>query len=262
MTPWAELARAAMPDGGELTLRHCGGIFEIRCNGWELMSNRAHRSEEAMARLACAGRAGAPRVLIGGLGMGFSLCAALDALPGTARVVVAELVPDIIEWNRGPLAALAGRPLDDARVSVHCGDVADLLGADGRFDAILLDIDNGPAAQVYRRTPLVYQRSGLASARRSLAAGGVLAVWSADRSEAFESVLAACGFTWRGIEVSVRGDNNGPWHTIYMAANPNEVPAKTYLAMGMAHRQSGPSERGPPYGSTWPPHRAPTTGRK
>jgi spermidine synthase len=223
--PWTELAHAPMPDGGELTLRRCGDIFEIRCNGWELMSNRAHRSEEAMARLACAGLAGAPRVLIGGLGMGFSLCAALDALPGSAHVIVAELVPDIIEWNRGPLAMLAGRPLDDARVHVRCGDVTDLLaGTDGGFDAILLDLDNGPAASIYRRAPRVYQRNGLALARRSLAPGGVLAVWSADRSEPFESALAACGFAWRGVEVSVRGDDDGPWHTIYLAQRVAETP--------------------------------------
>ena len=214
---WTELARAPMPDGGELTLRQSGETFEIRCNGWDLMSNRAHRSEEAMARLACAGLGAAPRVLIGGLGMGFSLCAALDALPGTARVVVAELVPEIIEWNRGPLATLAGRPLDDARVSVHCGDVADLLGTGASFDAILLDIDNGPAMPIYRRTPRVYQADGVASARRSLAPGGVLAVWSADPSDSFESTLTQCGFAWRGIEISVRDDDSGPWHTIYLA---------------------------------------------
>jgi len=215
MMPWTELANARMPDGGELTLRHCNGIFEIRCNGWELMSNRAHRSEEAMARLACAELPAAPRVLIGGLGMGYTLRAALNTLPDAARVIVAELVPDIIEWNRGPLATLAGRPLDDARVRVHCGDVADLL-ADGDFDAILLDLDNGPAAPIYRCIPRLYQHDGLALARRSLAAGGVLAVWSADRSEAFETALAACGFAWRGVEVSVRGDD-GPWHMIYLA---------------------------------------------
>jgi spermidine synthase len=223
--PWTELAHAPMPDGGELTLRHCAGIFEIRCNGWELMSNRAHRSEEAMARLACAGLGGAPRVLIGGLGMGYTLRAALDALPGSARIIVAELVADIIEWNRGALAMLAGRPLDDARVDVRCGDVADLLAcSDGGFDAILLDLDNGPAAPVYRRVPRVYERNGLAFARRSLAPDGVLAVWSADRSEAFEDSMAACGFAWRGVEVSVRGDDDGPWHTIYLAQRIAETP--------------------------------------
>jgi spermidine synthase len=204
-----------MPDGETLALRRSGEKFEIRCDGWELMSNRAPRSEQAMARLACAGLPDAPRVLIGGLGMGFSLRAALDTLSPSARVVVAELVPDIIAWNRGPLAALAGRPLDDARVYVHCGDVADLLV--GTFDAILLDIDNGPATPIYRCTPKLYERDGLALVQHSLAVGGVLAVWSADRSEAFESTMTACAFAWRGIEVPLRVDDDGPAHTIYLA---------------------------------------------
>jgi spermidine synthase len=216
MRLWDELAHTRMPDGGELALRHCNGIFEIRCDGWELMSNRAHRSEAALARLGCAGLPGAPRVLIGGLGMGFTLRAALDALPDSARVVVAELVPDIIEWNRGRLAALAGRPLDDSRVAVHCGDVAELLASS--FDAILLDIDNGPATPVYRCPTPLYQHDGLAALRRSLAAGGVLAVWSADRCGEFETALSESGFAWRAVDVSVR-DDDGPSHTVYLARN-------------------------------------------
>ncbi len=208
------MARARMPDGGELALRHCHGVFEIRCNGWELMSNRAPRSEQALARLACAGLPAAARVLIGGLGMGFTLRAALDALPASARLIVAELVPDIIEWNRGKLGALAGRPLDDARVEVHCGDVFEVLG-DGCFDAILLDIDNGPATAIYRDTPRVYQTNGLALARDALAADGTLAVWSADHSEQFEASMTACGFAWRSVDVLARDE--GPVHTIYLA---------------------------------------------
>jgi len=211
---WTELAQARMPDGGELSLRHCDGVFEIRCDGWELMSNRAYRSEEAMARLACAGLPAGPRVLVGGLGMGFTLRAALDILPGSARVVVAELVPDIIEWNRGPLATLTGRPLDDARVEVRCADVYDVLG-DGRFDAILLDIDNGPATTIYRCAQRLYQSDGLVLARNSLSGDGVLAVWSADNSKKFEDAMTACGFAWRGVEVLAR--DQGPFHTIYLA---------------------------------------------
>jgi len=222
MTPWVELAQTRMPDGGELVLRHCAGIFEIRCNGWELMSNRAPRSERAMAGLACAGLPDAPRVLIGGLGMGFSLSAALDALPASARVLVAELVPDIIEWNRNALAMLAGRPLDDARVSVYCGDVSDLLAStDICFDAILLDIDNGPTTPVYVRASLIYQRDGLALLRRSLVRGGVLAVWAADRSGDFETALTDSRFAWRAVEVSVRDD--GPSHAVYLARHDGEL---------------------------------------
>jgi spermidine synthase len=237
MTQWTELAHAEMPDGSELSLRHCDGVFEIRCDGWELMSNRAHRSEEALARLGCAGLPAAARVLIGGLGMGFSLRAALDTLPGSARVIVAELVPDIIEWNRGPLATLAGRPLDDARVEIRCCDVADLLAGDDGFDAILLDLDNGPATPIYRCAPRLYRRDGLALVRHSLNPDGTLAVWSADRSEAFEDAMSACGFAWRGVDVLARDDDDGPWHTIYIAASDDKVAAKTYLAMGTARRQ-------------------------
>ena len=224
MTPWTEVARARMPGGETLALRRSGENFEIRCNGWELMSNRAPRSEEAIARLACSDLPDAPRVLIGGLGMGFSLRAALDALPSSACVIVAELVPDIIVWNRGPLAALAGRPLDDARVCVHCGDVVGLLV--GRFDAIVLDLDNGPATPIYENTTRLYQRDGLELLRRSLigagslTVAGTLTVWSADRSEAFEAALTESGFTWRASEVSARGDD-GPWHVIYLA-RPDE----------------------------------------
>ena len=211
----AELARAVMPDGGELLLCRRGEDYEIRCNGWELMSSRAHGSEDALARLACASLPPAPRVLIGGLGMGFSLRAALDVLPAMARVVVAELVADIIEWNRGPLAALAGRPLDDARVAVHHGDVADALGL-GPFDAILLDIDNGPATPIYRDAPRLYGVDGLRLVFDSLTPRGVLAVWSADRSQPFEEALAAARFRWRGVDVPASGSIR---HTIYVASS-------------------------------------------
>ncbi len=146
--------------------------------------------------------------------MGFTLRAALDALPGSARVVVAELVPDIIEWNRGLLATLAGRPLDDVRVEVHCGDVFEVLDR-GRFDAILLDIDNGPAMPIYRDAPRVYESVGLTLARNSLTADGTLAIWSADTSEKFEAAMTACGLAWRSVDVLARDE--GPFHTIYLA---------------------------------------------
>jgi spermidine synthase len=193
-----------------------GGEFEIRCNGWELMSSRAHCSEEALARLACAALPPAPRVLIGGLGMGFTLRTALDVLPASARVVVAEIAAGIIVWNRGPLAALAGRPLEDARVTVQHGDVADLLSS-GPFDAIMLDIDNGPAIGIYRGESRLYGTEGLQRLKRALAPDGVLAIWSAERSPAFEQTLSTCGFDRRGTKVPAR-DETGPHHTIYLAS--------------------------------------------
>jgi hypothetical protein len=165
---WREIARAVTTSGDELVLRERAGTVEIRCNGWELMSSRAHFSEERMAAMMCERlNAAAPRVLIGGLGMGYTLRATLDDLPATAEVVVAELLPEIVAWNRGMLGPLAGHPLDDSRVTVVCGDVADLL-RDDSFDAIVLDVDNGPDAVMLRGNALLYGAEGLHRLRRAL----------------------------------------------------------------------------------------------
>jgi spermidine synthase len=219
MQPWIELSQARTAAGDTLVLRQRGGIFEIRCNGWDLMSNRAHHSEETAAALACAPlTAPAPRVLIGGLGMGYTLRAALDRLPATARVIVAELLPAVIAWNRGPLAPLAGHPLDDPRVAVMCGDVAVVLEQADRFDAIVLDADNGPDAVMLAGNQRLYSCEGLRVARQRLCPGGTLAVWSADRSPGFERRLAATGFEWRSTDVPARGDPADPHHIIYLAS--------------------------------------------
>ncbi|MCB1540476.1 MAG: hypothetical protein KDJ25_06380 [Rhodoblastus sp.] len=217
MDGWAEVSRATTATGDTLVLRERAGIFEIRCNGWDLMSNRAHASEERMAREALALTAGrrAPRILIGGLGMGFTLRAALDAAPMDARIEVAELIPEIVAWNRGPLAALAGRPLDDPRVHIRIGDVADNLTDDVRYDAILLDTDNGPGAIMLARNAGLYAREGLARARATLADGGVLALWSADRSPAFEALLADTGLVWRHVETPAAAGRPTPLHALY-----------------------------------------------
>ncbi len=216
---WEERARARTASGDELVLRHRSGVYEIRCNGVDLMSNRAHRSEEALAQLALEQIAApAPRILVGGLGMGFTLRAALDAAPPAARITVAELLPEIVAWNESMLGPLAGRPLEDARVELHVGDVAALLDApETRYDAILLDIDNGPDAVVYERNALLYSPQGLARLRRALARDGVLAVWSADRSPRFERSLEEAGFSWSASEVAARGVSGDPVHVIYSA---------------------------------------------
>jgi spermidine synthase len=214
---WTELSRAQTPDGGDMVLRCRDGTYEIRINGWELMSSRAHRSEEAMAELACTGLAGAPRVLLGGLGLGYTLRAALDILPPTARVTVVELLPEIVAWNRGVLAALAGRPLDDPRVDLRIDDVGlALAGIETPCDAILLDVDNGPRPLSDRGNRWLYRPEGLAAARRALRPGGILAVWSADPAPEFEQVLAAADFDARSVEVSPRGTPDGPMHTILL----------------------------------------------
>lgn len=217
MEPWREISRAKTAVGDELVLRERAGLFEIRCNGWDLMSNRAHASEERMAREALGLLAGrpAPRILIGGLGMGFTLRAALDAAPARARIEVAELVPEIVAWNRGPLVPLAGRPLDDGRVDIRVCDVADAIAAGGPYDAILLDTDNGPGAVMLAGNAALYAHEGLARARSALAPGGVLGLWSADRSAAFEALLAREGVVWRVVETPAAAGRPAPLHALY-----------------------------------------------
>jgi spermidine synthase len=215
---WRELARATTACGDELVLRERAGTFEIRCNGWELMTSRAHYSEQWMARIACERlRADAPHVLIGGLGMGFTLRAALDVLPAPAHVVVAELLPEIITWNRGVLASLAHRPLDDPRLSVACVDVAELLQPDS-FDTIVLDVDNGPGAVMLRGNASLYSPEAVQRMQRALRPGGLLAVWSADPSPPFEEILRAAGLRWGRTDVPARGTEGDPLHSIYVAS--------------------------------------------
>ena len=155
-------------------------------------------------------------MLIGGLGMGYTLRAALDVLPAGARVTVTEIFAEVVAWNRGPLASLAGRPLDDPRVELCRADVATLLGG-AAFDAILLDIDNGPDAAMLTRNAALYSRDGLHRLRAALVAGGHLAVWSADRSPGFEARLGEGGLHWRRVEVPARGAADDPLHTLYLA---------------------------------------------
>lgn len=218
---WIELDRAATPDGGEMSLRCRDGIYEIRVNGWELMSNRAHRSEEALAALGCAGLGAAPHVLLGGLGLGYSLRAALDCLPVGAQVTVAELLPALVGWNRGVLGTLAGHPLRDPRVALRVADVGAIIGAaEAIFDAILLDVDNGPQPLTDQGNHWLYRPDGLAAARRALRPGGVLAVWSADPAPAFEQALAVAGFRPDSVEISPRGTPDGPMHTILLGRLP------------------------------------------
>jgi spermidine synthase len=222
MEPWTEISRARTAAGDELVLRERSGVYEIRCNGWDLMSNRAHASEETMARLVLAEIAGrpTPRILIGGLGMGFTLRAALDAAPADARIEVAELVPEIVAWNRGPLATLASRPLDDSRASVRVADVAAVLrGVEACWDAILLDTDNGPGAIMLAANARLYAREGVAQALRALALGGVLALWAADRSASFEADLVAMGLDWREVETPA-APGRAPDHTVYLLRKP------------------------------------------
>ena len=218
MTPnsWMELARASTPDGDELILRRRGDEFDIRFNGWEVMASRTSRSEEAMARLAYEDLRRAPRaVLIGGLGMGYTLRAALDLAGAAARIVVAELVPAVVEWVRGPLADLAGNPLADRRVDVRICSIAEVLAASPQlFDVILLDTDNGPESVLHPANMFLYSLDGIDLAMQAVKSNGVVGFWSADRSVAFEHKLDAAGLYWRRAEVAARDD--GPEHWIYL----------------------------------------------
>jgi spermidine synthase len=221
MIPWKFLDSAQLPgNGGELRLYRRGDEFSIRVDGNELMNSRSHGSEEALAELACARISGRPRprVLIGGLGMGYTLSAALRRLGAAARVVVAELSPEVVEWNRSLLGDLAGYPLDDPRVTVREVDVAHVLReAHGVYDAILLDVDNGPEGMTHEDNDWLYTRAGLEAGFDALRAAGVLAVWSASPDRAFRERLRRVGFQVEELRVRARGHRKGGRHTIWIA---------------------------------------------
>jgi spermidine synthase len=208
-------------DGRELVLSRRGDVFHIHIDRYELMASRAHGSEEELARLALTalGPRAAPRVLVGGLGMGFTLRATLDALddrPG-ASVEVVEVFPAVVDWNRGVLAALAGSPLADPRVRVVEGDVADAVAAAGSgYDAILLDVDNGPEALTLDANRRLYTQAGLRRLLAALTPGGVLAVWSTDDDPRFAYRLEELGFAVSTRSVRAR-PGRGARHVVFVA---------------------------------------------
>jgi len=214
---WQDLAQARLPGGDVLTLRRNGADFEIRFNLLELMSSKNPVSERALAQAVCSRIGGkAPRILIGGLGMGYTVRAVLDEIGPGARITVAELVPEVVAWNRGPLAGLASRPLDDERVTVCDRDVADVIRANPLgFDAILMDVDNGPDAVLFPANRFLYTTDGVAFVVSALRPGGVLGLWSADRSPDFERAASAAGFGCERLDIDVPG-TNGLAHTIYL----------------------------------------------
>lgn len=220
MKPIELLGQALSRDGTVLKLVRRGDEYIILANGKSLMSSRMHGSEEALATFACrrALTMERPSVLIGGLGMGFTLRATLDLLPPGAMVVVAEIVPAVVEWNRGPLAPLATQPLEDKRVRVEIDDVAVTLASHRRqFDAVLLDVDNGPAAFSGSNNDALYDDRGIAAAYAALKMDGVLAVWSAREDKKFEQRLRHGRFTVEVEHVRGRLKKGGPRHTIFLA---------------------------------------------
>jgi spermidine synthase len=217
--PFESLGQTLSPDGIVMKLIRRGDEFIILADGAILMSSRMHGSEEALATFACrrVRTLEQPSVLIGGLGMGFTLRAALDLLPPDATVVVAELVPAVVAWNRGPLGPLAGHPLKDKRVRVETGDVAVTLGSClGQFDAVLLDVDNGPTAFTASNNAGLYDNRGIAAARAALKMEGVLAVWAAQDDRKFEQRLRHGRFDVQVQRVRGRLKKGGPRHTILL----------------------------------------------
>jgi spermidine synthase len=220
VTGWIELATGAVPGSrGTLRLMRRGADFTITVGDTELMSNGVAGSEEALATLACArlGDRARPRVLIGGLGMGYTLRAALGALPHDAEIVVAELVPAVAEWARGPLAPIFAGCLDDPRVTLRVEDVNRAIQAGpGAYDAILLDVDNGPEGLTRRSNDRLYDRWGLRRARWALRADGVLAVWSGTPDRKFKARLRGEGFAVDEVRIrSVAGERR---HVLWLAA--------------------------------------------
>jgi spermidine synthase len=195
MIPWVIVDAETAPGGTLLELARRGHEWEVRADRATLMSNRAHGSEDELARLALRAVPGATRILLGGLGLGYSLRATLDLLPPGGEVVMAELSPSVVRWNRTHLSGLAGRPLDDPRVRLFEGDVRDCIrGCPGAYDAILLDADNGPSSLVHQSNAGLYTRAGIQACFDALRVPGVLVVWSLTHDEPYLWRLSGAGF--------------------------------------------------------------------
>lgn len=225
MIPWVHLDTAQVPGGGELRLMQRGAEFSIRLGRDELMNSRLSATEQALATIACEKirtrkqPITRPSILIGGLGMGFTLRAALTVLGKQAHIVIAELVPAVVAWARGPMVKLAGDSLSDPRVRIHEGDVGDLIRS-GRsaYDAILLDVDNGPHGMTRKANDRLYDLKGLRAAHTALRPGGVLAVWSSGPDAKFTARLRKTGFKVDEIPLRAKGPQGGARHFIWTAA--------------------------------------------
>ncbi|MFW5824756.1 MAG: spermidine synthase [Marinobacter sp.] len=223
MARFEQLGTAIIPGKGtQLRLLQRNEEFSIRIAGspGELMNSRLHGSEDALATLACERLADnpAPRVLIGGLGMGFTLAAALQSLGPRAEVTVAELVPEVEQWNLGPLGSAAGYPLRDPRARVHIGDVVALIrSSPGAYDAILLDIDNGPEGLTRKENDWLYTTAGIAAAQSALRPDGILAYWSAGQDPAFTERLKRAGLSVEPVTVRAHRPGKGARHVIWLA---------------------------------------------
>lgn len=209
-----------MPGGGTLRLMRRGDEYSIMLGSNELMNSRLSGSEEALATLTGERMRHhlRPRLLIGGLGMGFTLRAALEVMAEDARITVAELVPAVVTWARGPMAGIFGSCLEDPRVTIHEGDIGPLIASQtGAYDAILLDVDNGPEGLTRQANDEIYDGRGLRAAHRALLPGGVLSVWSSGPDRMFTKRLKRSGFCVDEVRVRARGRKRGARHTIWLA---------------------------------------------
>jgi spermidine synthase len=224
MIPWLQIDSAGVPGADvELRLMQRGAEYSMMLGANELMNSRPSGSEEALATLACRRIEAVkrPHLLIGGLGMGFTLRAALAVLGPEARILVAELVPAVIAWARGPMAELFGDSLDDARASIRSADVADVIQSHASaFDAILLDVDNGPEGLIRKANDALYDPNGLKAIRRALRPGGVLAVWSSGPNPPFSKRLCDAGFAVNEVAVRATAKRRGAHHVIWFATKP------------------------------------------
>ena len=224
MIPWEEIDRAEVPGHeGEVTLLKRGTEFSIRTAGTELMNSHLHGSEGALAELTCSRikRKSGLKILIGGLGMGYTLAAALEQSEPDTLITVSELIPAVVRWNREHLGHLAGMPLDDPHVSVEEEDVVETIRKrKSAWDAILLDVDNGPDGLTRKANDRLYGRSGLKTSFSALQPGGILSVWSSGADEAFTRRLKQCGFQTETVSVRARKPGKGGRHTIWLAGKP------------------------------------------
>jgi spermidine synthase len=224
MIPWLHIDTARVPGADiELRLMRRGAEFSMMLGPNELMNSRLSGSEEALATLACRRIEAVkrPHLLIGGLGMGFTLRAALAVLGPEARVVVAELVPAVIAWAQGPMAEIFGASLDDPRASIRSADVVDVIQSHASaFDAILLDVDNGPEGLIRKANDALYNLKGLKTIRRALRPGGVLAVWSSGPDSQFTKRLRDAGFDVNEVAVRATTKRSGARHMIWFATRP------------------------------------------
>jgi spermidine synthase len=230
MIPWSLLDTAQVPGGGELRLMRRGTEFSIMLGQIELMNSRLSGSEEALATITCERIRSRerPRLLIGGLGMGFTLRAALARLGTEARITVAELVPPVLAWARGPLAEIFGKSLADPRVSVREADVGRLIrSGQSSFDSILLDVDNGPEGLTRKANDALYSVEGLSAAHAALRPGGVLAVWSSGPNLKFTRRLRKVGFGVDLVRVNANGARGGPRHLIWIATRADHGRSST-----------------------------------